>query len=240
MATLSDSIKVSRQLGGTSSTGLGNSLAIDLANQVQMKLRKMLIDKGIDACPVQESTKDLKDSQGTYLYPSDMFYVPKSIEINWYENPVTKGNFKPVNKVNDSNLPDGASVGYLRENQDANDPLIDYRGDYFELFPNPDASFWGGASSSGTSLTGALRIFYYLQPTLYTQTTDTLTYPENLDHFSFGKLIKNLYDYTLQTIDDAKLETAFNIEVGRLVHIIQGDGMSPTKARGISWSGWEF
>lgn len=252
MATLSSAVQVARELAGTSSTGLGNSLVVDLANYVQFKMRKMLIDRGIDACPVQEATRSISDGVGTYLYPSDMFYIPKSVEINWFENPVTAQKFITLKKVEVANLPVGlqtgvfggflgeTSVGWLRKNQSPNVPLIDYRGDYYEILPTPNASFWGGTSGSGETLNAALRIFYWIIPTNYINLTDNLNYPESIDYFSFGKLIKDLYFYILEKIDDLELESFFKIEVDKMIRIIQGEGQQPTKTSQLPLTGWEF
>jgi len=231
MATLSDSAKIARQLASTSATGLTTTLVVDFSNYASMKLRKMLIDKGIDACPVQESTKTLVDGQGTYLYPADMFYVPKYVEINWW-TPSDQSLWVQTDKVAESNLLPNKGISWLRKNQSASKPLIDYRGDYYEILPTPLASF--------RTLTNALRIFYYLQPTLYTALTDTMTYPESLDYFSFGELVKNLYLYSLEKITKDDMEKSFIQEVGKLVSIIQGDGSSPTRAKGLRLTGFEF
>ena len=238
MAILSSSITLARELAHTDSNGLTDALAIDFANFVSMKMRKMLIDRGIDAAPVQEALKNIVDNQGTYLYPSDMFYVPKYMEINWFENPVTSANFTSVDKFKESNTLPTQGLSWLRLNQPNSNPMVDYRGDYFEIVPTPSYKFWNG--KSGDTLTNGIRLFYYVQPVLYATTGDTMTDPEALDYFSFAELIKQTYFYSLEKISKDDLEKDFLQEVGRLIKIIQGDGSQPTLPKGLGLTGWEF
>lgn len=247
MAQLSSAITIARELATTDSNGLTDTLAIDFANFAKDRMMKSMIDKGVDIMPVQEATRAITDGQGTYLYPSDMFYVPKEIEVNWFENPATSKNYKTTDKLKESNIPDGRSVSWLRVNQRSNSPMIDYRGDYFEIFPTPQASWWGGVAGSSTG-TLALRLFYYLAPTttsgasniLYAATSDIMTNPEGLDYFSFGQLIKTVYFYSLGKINIDEMEKEFDAYVGKLIRMVQGDGMSPTTANGLNITGWEF
>jgi len=235
--TLSTPIGIARELGNTDANQLTNAKAIDYSNEVLLRFRRKLIERGIDAAPIQEANKDMVDGVGTYLYPSDMF-LPKELEVNFTSTPSDDNLFVPTDRLEEANLPQGVTMGWLRKNQPTRKPLVDYQGDFFEILPTPSASFWGGTSGSRNPL--AIRLFYYLQPVLFTAVTDNLSYPETLDYFMFARMLKNVYLNTIGKLSDADLESLFNIEADQMVRLIRGGGQSQIKAKNVSLTGHEF
>lgn len=238
MATLADVAQISRRLGGVDVNAITNSMVVDFSNVARTKIRQKLIANGVDVAPIREAVHSITDGVGTYLYPDDMYYTPKYIELNWFESVVTTAKFVQAEKVTESNLPQGQSLSYLRVNQPAEHPMVDYRGDYFEILPTPNSDTWQGAS--GSVLSNALRVIYYIKDIVYTQVTDTLAYPESADYFSFSDVVRNLYLYSIEKIDKPILDASVDAEANRLIRIAKGDGPSPTKPKGLGITGWEF
>ncbi len=237
MATpLSTVLNISRELGHVDSNGLTDTIGIDFANYSMLKMRKMLIDKGINAAPIQEAVRTITDGQGTYLFPSDM-WLYKEMELNVTDT-TNASNYKPVISTDSSNLPEGITVGWLRKNQDQNQPQLDYRGNFYEIYPTPSASTWGGAA--GSTLSSAVRIFYFLQPTLFVLTSDNLGAIESLDYLGFADLIKGVYQYSLEKMALTDLETLFQVVVGKIIRNFQNGGQRPANANPIIDTGWNY
>ena len=228
---------VVRNLAGENSGTLTDTLVIDFANAASMKMRKMMIENGIDAAHVAIGSITLTDGVGIYSYPDDMFYVPKYIEVNWWDTS-DSGKWKQAGSVAEVALPPDTTISYLRDNQDSNQPLIDYRGDTFEIFPTPQASFWGGVA--GSTYPNAINIFYYTQPTLYKSVSDSLSFPESLDYFSFARLIKAYWDVKMGKLPEQEIDGIFQLEVGKFIKMIKVQVGNPQRARGIRTTGWEY
>lgn len=230
---------IAREFSQTDSNGLTNQKVFDFANTSMLKMRKLLIERGIDAASLQETLGTITDAVGEYAYPTD-YWLPKSMEINWFDT-TSSQLYVPVEKIDNANLPKGVTVGWLRKNQSFNSPVIDFRGDNFEIFPTPLFSTWGG--TAGGTLASAIRFFYYLQPTLYTDNTgltDSLSYPESIDYHSFARIISAHYDFSIGRIGEKDLEEIVKLEVERLIQVIQGDGKMVTKTKSLPLYGWEY
>src|SRR3990167_4611834 len=155
MATLSSAISFARTQSQTDSNGLTVAKGIIFANEALLDFHRELISHGVDASQTQEAYTSGTANQGTYLYPTDMWFL-KAIEVNFQDT--TGQNYLTAQQVDVSNLP-GGSFSWLRTNQSTQFPLFDDRGDQFEIFPTP---------TSSKNLTDMFRIFYYLEPTEYT------------------------------------------------------------------------
>lgn len=176
-------------------------------------------------------TRDATAGQGTYLYPTNpQLWFLKSVEIN-YAN-TNAEDYKRANQVDISNLPGNVSVGWFRKNADKNNPSFDDRGDYYEIFPTFTAS---------DNLSSAIREFYFLIPTAYSSTSDTIAYPESIDYQTIGWRIaanykRSLADYNAATSFDTEYEKHINDLTGTLSRGSQ----QPIQATPITLTGWEF
>jgi hypothetical protein len=229
MATLSTVLAFSRAQAQTDSNGLTDAKGIIFANEALVDFRRQMISHGVDASQVQEAYRDGTASTGTYLYPTDMFFL-KAIELN-YAN-ANEQDYKRATQVDVSNLPAGVSFGWLRKNADKFSPNFDDRGDWYEIFPTPVAS---------DNLTAIIRIFYFLQPTEYTATSDTITYPETLDYRLLGWRIASNYYYSIGKINEGDM---FNIKyqerVKELISTLGRGTQQPMQAVPIQLDGFLF
>lgn len=195
--TLNTVLNYVRQKAETDSAGISDANGINFWNEAMLDFRTELIKKGIDAAQVQESyvpsvSVPASGNGSTFAYPSDMYFL-KTIEVNATDSSVL--NYTQAQQVDVANTPSEVSFSYLRENQPATTPLFDDRGDTYEIFPS--ALHW-------TNLANAIRIFYYLQPTLYTSTGDTLNYPDSLDWYTIALKTVAVYFESLQKFNEAE------------------------------------
>lgn len=164
---------------------------------------------------------------GTYTYPSDMFWL-KAIELN-YTSAVGQ-DYITATQVDVSNLPNMESFGWLRENANANSPYFDDRGDWLEIFPTPNS-----ANSQG------IRIFYYLEPTEYTATSDTIAYPESLDNRILAYRIAMGYYRMLNKFDEAtRFDAEYEKRVKDIIATLSRGSQQPIQAQVSPLTGWEF
>lgn len=195
--TLQDVLAFSRAQALTDSNGLTDESGLIFANEALSDFHRHLVNAGVDASQTQEAyttgTAATPGNGSTFLYPEDMLFL-KAIEVDY--SGVGGQNYVTANQVDVSNLP-GGSFSWLRLYADVNNPQFDDRGDQFEIFP---------AITGGTAL---IRIFYYQKPTLYTSTTDTIAYPENMDVSILGWRIAASYEYSLSQISEGD---AFNVK----------------------------
>lgn len=131
-----------------------------------------------------------------------------------------------------SNLPAGRSFSYLRKNAARNAPLFDDRGDWFEIFP---------AFTSNDSVSQAIRIFYFLEPTEFTAVSDTLAYPVTLDYRVLGWRIGANYLYSLEKYDQGdRLNARYEERISQLTRTLGRGAQQPIKSTPIQLTGWEF
>lgn len=225
---LSDVLSFARAQSQTDSNGLTDANGIIFANEALQDFHRRLVAGGVDASQLQESYTSGTANQGTYLYPTDMLFL-KAIELN-YSN-TSAVDYKTANQVDVSNLSNG-SFGNLRTNADPYSPQFDDRGDWFEIFPTPTSSH---------NLTNLIRIFYYLEPTPFTSTSDTVSYPESLDTALLGWRIAAMYKYSLQ---DLLAGDAFNLKyderVKQYISTLGRGTQQPIQATPLQVTGWEF
>lgn len=229
MATLSNVLTFSRAQAQTDSNGLTDANGIIFANEALFDFTRRLIAEGVDAAQLQEAYRDGTADQGTYLYPTDMFWL-KAIELNYAgANPV---DYKQATQVDVANIPGGKSFGWLRQNAGTDAPYFDDRGDWYEIFPTPRSN-----------ISQLIRIFYFLNPTEYTAAANTIAYPASLDYRILGWRVAASYKYSLGGSNLAEGD-AFNLKyeerVQQLVATLARGSQQPVQATPLQISGWEF
>ncbi len=227
MATLSNVLSFARTQTQTDSNGLTDSNGIIFANEALVDFHRRLVDHSVDASQLQEAYTDMTANQGTYLYPTDALFL-KGIEVNYAGN--DPSGYLTAEQVDVANLAGQNSFSYLRKNGSVTNPQFDDRGDWFEIFPTPVAG-----SSQG------IRIFYFLKPTEYTATSDTIAYPESQDIRILGWRIASMYFYSILKIQEGD---AFNVmyenRVKQYCATLARGAQQPIQATPLQISGYEF
>jgi len=229
MATLSNVLSFSRAQAQTDSNGLTDAKGIIFANEALLDFHNQLITHGIDASQTQEAYTSGTANQGTYLYPTDMWFL-KAIEVNYQDT--TGQNYITANQLDVSNIPAGKSFSWLRSNQSTQFPLFDDRGDQFEIFPTP---------VGGNNLTNMFRIFYFLEPTEYSAVGDTIAYPVSLDYRMLGWRIASSYLKSLGNWESAvPFDEIYQEKVDNIIKTLGRGTQQPLQATPIQESGWNF
>lgn len=229
MATLSTILSFSRAQAQTDSNGLTDAKGIIFANEALLDFHRQLIAHGVDASQTQEAYTSGTANQGTYLYPTDMFFL-KSIECNYTDT--NTNNYLTAQQVDVSNTPNNTSFSWMRNNQDKNSPCFDDRGDQFEIFPTP---------TGANNLTNMIRIFYFLEPAEYATTADTIAYPESLDYRIIGWRIASSYLKSLGNWESAvPFDTEYEKRVTELIKTLSRGVQTPMKSVPIQDTGWTY
>lgn len=230
---LSDVLSFARAQAQTDTNGLTNANGIIFANEALVDFHRRLINSGVDASQTQEAyvdtvTPPTVGNGSTFLYPDDALFL-KAIEVNYKDT--SPGNYKTASQIDVSNLPNG-SFSEFRIHASKEYPQFDDRGDQYEVFP---------AFTSSDNLTNAIRIFYYLKPTLYTAVGDTVAYPENMDAAILGWRIAAMYYYSLNKMVEGD---AFNLKyeerVKQYISTLSRGTQQPIQATPLKISGWQF
>lgn len=227
MATVLNAITYARQLAQTDSNGITDTLGIAFANDALQNITREMLNRKIDAAQTQESYTNLTTTNpNTYAWPSDLFAL-KTVEVDYTGG--GGGNFLQAAGIDVANL-QNSSFDWLRLNQSTQAPLYDNRGDTFELFPVPTSA-----------ITGGLRIFYFLTPTEYTATGDTITYPLTLDYRCVSARIASLYAASQANYDNQKImEIEYQKRLQDIIRILAPSSQQPVKAEVLRISGWQF
>lgn len=229
MSTLSTVLAYSRAQAQTDSNGLTDTNGIIFANEALVDFHRKLVNKGVDASQLQEAYANTTINQGTYLYPTDMLAL-KAIELNYGSS--SSSDYVKAEQVDVSNISGNNSFSWLRLNANANYPKFDDRGDWYEIFPTPQA---------GSNTNQAIRLFYYLKPTEYTTTSDTVAYPESQDYRILGWRIAANYYYSLNKMDEGdRFNLKYEERVTEYCATLGRGSSQPLEAKPINWSGWEF
>ncbi len=229
MATLQQAISFARAQAQTDSNGLTDAKGIIFANEALLDFHNDLISHSIDASQIQESYEQGVANTGTYLYPTDMWFL-KAIEVNFTNTSAT--NYITAQQVDQSNIPAGQSFSWLRSNQNVNFPMFADNGDWFEIFPTPTGS---------VNLTNLFRIFYFLEPTEYTAISDPIAYPESLDYRIIGWRIAASYLKSLGNWESAvSFDQEYQAKIDKLVKTLGRGTQQPIDAVPIQSTGWEF
>lgn len=227
MATLSTVLSFSRAQSQTDSNGLTDANGIIFANEANSDFHRRLVDKGVDASQLQESYTSATAGTGTYAYPTDMLFL-KAIELNYSGG---QNGYRTASQIDVSNLPSSwASFTDARLNADPNNPFFDDHGDWFEIFPTPTAS-----------TAQLMRIFYFLKPTEYTSTSDTIAYPESQDYRILGWRIAANYYRSLNKFNEAlAFDGEYEKRVLQYISTLGRGSQQPLEATPIPWTGFEF
>lgn len=219
----------------TDSNGLTDANGIIFANEALNDLHRKLVNKGVDASQLQESYTDASvpsaGNGSTFLYPTNMLFL-KTIELNYTDT--SANNYRRAEQVDVANLAGGSSFSWLRGNANRNAPQFDDHGDWFEVFP---------AFTSGDNISQAIRIIYYLAPTLYTASSDTVAYPENLDAALLGWRVAANYLYSLGTAriaDGDKFNAKYEERVTQYISTLARGSQQPLQAQNVQLTGFEF
>jgi hypothetical protein len=207
-------------------------------NAANLDFHSDMIHAEADASEIQEAYRDVTvpaqspTTQGsTFLYPSDM-WVLKKITVNYTDT--TEQNYVACTDIKTSNTEENTSFEFLRQNQPTDSPLFEDRGDWFEVFPT---------FTAGNNLSQALRIFYFLYPTVYTSASQDLVYPETLDPICHAfKLVEYYYD-SIQQDDRAdrfakKYKARFDSML--LPTLNRGESGPVVTQMSTGWTGEEF
>ena len=229
MPVLSDALSFARAQAQTDSGGLTNANGVIFGNEALVDFRRRLIAAGVDASQLQESYRNGTVNTGTYLYPTNMFWL-KAIELNY--SGTDAAGYLTATQLDVANIPGNKSIGWLRTNASTSKPYFDHRGDWFEIFPTPTAAH---------NVTSLMRIFYYLEPTEYAAVGDTITYPESLDYRALGWRIASSYLYSLGKVDEG---LAFNMKyeerVNQIIATLSRGSQMPIQSTPLSITGFEF
>lgn len=227
MATLNDALTYARVKAQTDSNGLTDTNGVILANEGLLDIRRRLLADGIDASGLQEAYTDMTGGTGTYLYPTDMAWL-KAIELNYQGQ--EQQNYIVAQQVDTSNIPGQASFSWLRQNANTNDPQFNDMGDWFEIFPTPTNN-----NSQG------IRIWYFLEPTQFTSTSDNITYPESLDYTILGLWIASSYLESLKDFNGGELLKNQYVEKLKQWIATLGRGtQQPLQAVPLQITGWNY
>ena len=229
--TLSNILAFARAQAQTDSNGLTDTNGIIFANEALDDFHRRLVASGVDASQLQESYTSGTASQGTYLYPTDMLFL-KAIEINYADS--NPQNYQTAQQIDVSNIAGNNSFSWLRLNATKYTPQFDDRGDWFEIFPTP---------TSADNLTNMIRIFYFLKPTNYSTTSDTVAYPENMDATILGWRIAANWLYSLGSAkipDGDKFLVKYEDRVTQYIKTLSRGVQQPITATPIQINGFEF
>lgn len=213
---------------------LNGSNGISFLNEALIDFRGEMIKRGVDASQTQESYVasvgvPALGNGSTFAYPSDMFAL-KTIEVNMTDTGAQ--NYRLATQLDVSNIPGEVSFSWLRLNQSITDPLFDDRGDTFEIFP---------AFNVAMNTTNAIRIFYYLNPTPYTATSDNLAYPDSLDWYILATRVCSLYYESLNKFQEADYWRNLYIKkMGDLNTTLARGSQQPIQPTALPITGWQF
>lgn len=219
---------------------ISDATGLEFTNDANEDYHLELVKRGVEASEVQEAYRDVTvppAGQGsTFLFPDDYLFL-KTLSVNNTISPTAGGavNYEAYNKAlpaDISNTQQNVSFEFLRVNQPADVPLYDNRGDWYEVFPT---------FTSGMNLIQAIRLFYYLIPTAYTSTSDTLNYPESANFRTLAyKVVSLYYDSIMDTENSGKWQGRYMGRLERQVKMqSKGEDTAP-QPRGLGLTGGEF
>lgn len=228
MATVANAITYARQKAQTDSNGISDTNGLAWANNGLLDITRDLIVRGIDASQTQESYTTIRSSDtppGRFAWPSNM-YMLKTIEVDF--TGAGGANYLQARKFDVSNIQGVTSFDYVRVNQSNNEPLFTNHGDTGEIFPTVASS-------------ALVRIYYYLTPTEYTATSDTVNYPQSLDYRALGDKILIGYYQSLERWDSAQQwEASYAKKINDAVNILGPQSKQPIQPERLQITGWQF
>lgn len=235
MSTLNDIIVFSRAQAQTDSNGLTDTKGIIFANEALVDFHRRLVNSSIDASQIQEAYRDASvptaGNGSTFLYPTDAMFL-KTIEVN-YSN-TNASDYLRAEQVDHANLAGDTSFSWLRINQSKQSPKFADNGDWYEIFP---------AFTSGDNITQAIRIIYFLKPSEYTTTGDTLSYPVTLDYRILGWRLASSYYKSLNKFNEATFfDAEYDKRVQQLIGTLGRGSQQPVQVGvlNVGDNGWNF
>jgi hypothetical protein len=205
-------------------------LGLAWANNGLLDITRDLIVRGIDASQTQESYTTLSSSDaqpGRFAWPSDM-YMLKTIEVDYTGS--GGENYLQATKLDVANLQDRTSWDYVRVNQSTESPAFTNHGDTGEIFPTPQ----------GTQSV-LVRIYYYLTPTEYTATSNTINYPQSLDYRALGDKILIAYQQSQDRFDIASSwEQQYMKKINDAINILGPQSKQPLRPEKLRMAGWNY
>ena len=91
------------------------------------------------------------------------------------------------------------------------------------------------------NLTNAIRISYYLNPTPYTSTSDTLVYPDSLDWYILATRVCSLYYESLNKFAEADYWRGLYVNKMASLNTTLGRGSEqPIQPTGLTDTGWSY
>ncbi len=230
MATLSQALTFARAQAQTDSNGLTDTNGIIFANSRLVDFHRQLVNNSVDASQLQETyvtlaTPGTVGNGVTALYPTD-FLALKTIEVNFLDTAAQ--NFYRAEQVDVANLSGQNSFSFLRQNASTQNPLFDDRGDWYEIFPAQACT---------------ARLFYYVKPSEYTATSDTIAYPESQDYRILGFGIAADYYNSLNKFDEAlAFEKKYQDRVTQYISTLGRGSQQPIQATvpDVGNNGWQF
>ncbi len=229
MSILSNVITFARAQAQTDSNGLTDANAIIFSNSRLFDFHRQLVENGVDASQLQEAYATIaapaSGNGATATYPTDCLGL-KTIEVNFTDT--SAQNYYRANQVDVSNLSGQNNFSFLRVNGNASNPLFDDRGDWFEIFPAQACT---------------VRLFYYIKPTEYTSTSDTISYPESQDYRILGFGICADYYNSLNKFEEAMaFEKKYQDRVTQYISTLGRGSTQPIQATvpDIGAAGWQY
>lgn len=228
MATVASAITYARQKAQTDSNGISDTNGLAWANNGLLDITRDLIARSVDASQTAEAYATLSASDsvpGRFAWPSDMWAL-KTIEADF--TGAGGQAFIQAKKLDVANLQGDTSWDFVRINQPTNEPQFTNHGDTGEVFPT-------------VVTTALIRIFYYLAPTEYTATSDTISYPQSLDYRALGDKILIAYYQSLEKFDVAnQWEAIYSKKINDAVNILAPQSKQPIQPERLRISGWQF
>ncbi len=232
--TLQDILTFARTQAQTDSNGLTDTKGITFASAGLSDFHRQLIRHGVDASQIQETfiptvTPPVSGQGSTFAYPTDCLAL-KTVQVNYQDT--TPQNYRIADQIDVANTPNQQSFAWLRIYQSALWPKFDDRGDWYEVFP---------AFTGNNNLTNAIWLFYYLKPTAYTATSDTVSYPENQDVGILGWRTVSDYWKSLEKWDSAAgAEAEYQKRVTEYIATLARGSQQPLQSTVIQDAGWSY
>ena len=227
MAAVSDVIGFARQLRQTDSNGISDTIGLAFTNDALLDMTRELLNRNLDAAQTREWYADTTTTKpNTYAWPSMMFSL-KTVEVDFQGG--GGNNYQQAQIMDVANI-QNSSFDWLRNNQSTQYPLIDNRGDTFELFPVPN-----------TAITQGIRIFGFLTPTEYSAVGTTIGYPQSLDYRCLSARVASLDAMRHEEWNAAKgFEEEYQSRLQQIIKILAPGTQQPIRAEPLHLTGWNF
>jgi len=162
-------------------------------------------------------------------------WMLKVMNVNYQDT--TQGNYVEPTLTDVGNLPNGQSYQWLRANQTSEFPLLNNRGSQFEIFPAPSSTL------KGNNLTKFFYIMYFVAPTPYVATTDTVAYPFNLNQNVLASRMawmQALRGNTEAQQRATEYQKNYLSELDNLENVLKRGSQKSTTPTGVPLNGYEF